>query len=271
MLCMSDLTTTGNSQATNQALRDFSNAWMQLKGDTKVLVDAFVTNNPNPPEEADEHGCWSRHAGAYSVSHSKYNRGYRQRRHPARYSDIYLIGADGGIYYTVRKADDYTLNVIADGESARPAPASPRSSPKAHCTDRSRRPGGLRRLRAVSDRWCPIPPFIGQSLWNEAAACLASSPSASSPICSPRSWAIARDLVRPARLLVVGSDSTAARRLHLRRREQHSDNEARFTGGRSALSGDERRPGFMSSYRDTRDAGRGRAGTRPRRVGPWPG
>jgi len=158
-----DLGTTGNSAATNQALRDFSNAWMQLKGDAKVLVDAFVTNNPNPPDER-----MNLDAGpdtlTYSVSHSKYNRGYRQQLLSHGYADIYLIGADGNIYYTVRKGDDYTLSVTAEGS---PIAGTGLAKVFAEATAQTEAGGPL-----VFADFAPYPvdgsisAFVGQSLWN---------------------------------------------------------------------------------------------------------
>ena len=106
-----DLTTTAASQSTNQALRDFSNAWMQLKGEkADVLREAFVTNNPNPPDERMNMDAGPTEL-TYSVSHSKYNRGYRQQLLAQGYADIYLVGADGAVFYTVKKGEDYAANV----------------------------------------------------------------------------------------------------------------------------------------------------------------
>ena len=92
-----DLATTGNSQSTNQAIRDFGNAWLQLQGDkAAVLQKAFVTDNPNPPDQKMllDNGPSDIN---YSVSHSKYNPGYRQQLLTRGYSDIYLIGAGGSL------------------------------------------------------------------------------------------------------------------------------------------------------------------------------
>src|SRR5215213_8798254 len=92
-----DLGTTANSQSTNQAIRDFSNAWLQLKGDAPaVLQKAFVTDNPNPPGEKLLFDKGPAEI-TYSVSHSKYNPGFRQQMQSNGYSDIYLISPDGDI------------------------------------------------------------------------------------------------------------------------------------------------------------------------------
>jgi methyl-accepting chemotaxis protein len=106
-----DLQTTANSQATNQAIRDFGNAWMQIQGDkSAVLEKAFVTDNPNPPDQKMllDNGPADMN---YSVSHSKYNPGFRQQLLSRGYADIYLVGADGTVYYSVAKGSDFTANI----------------------------------------------------------------------------------------------------------------------------------------------------------------
>jgi len=106
-----DLETTANSMAANQALRDFGNAWLQLQGDRAgALIDAFVKANPNPPDKRMlmDDGPASLN---YSVSHTQWNPTYRQQLLTRGYADIYLIGADGNIYYSVTKGSDYAGNV----------------------------------------------------------------------------------------------------------------------------------------------------------------
>ncbi len=106
-----DLQTTASSQSTNQAIRDFSNAWLQLQGDKgAVLKQAFVTDNPNPPEKRMLFDDGPSNIN-YSVTHSQYNPQFRAQLLSRGYSDIYLIGADGSIFYSVTKGDDYTANV----------------------------------------------------------------------------------------------------------------------------------------------------------------
>src|SRR5688572_18813901 len=110
-----DLGTTAASQSTNQAIRDFSNAWLQLKGDAPaVLQKAFVTDNPNPPADKMLFDKGPAEI-TYSVSHAKYNPGFRQQLLSNGYADIYLISADGDITYSVTKNTDYTANVKVEG------------------------------------------------------------------------------------------------------------------------------------------------------------
>ena len=107
----SDLQSTANSQGTNQAIRDFGNAWLQIQGDrAAALQTAFVTNNPNPPEKRMmfDDGPASLN---YSVTHSQFNPTFRQQLQAHSYADIYLVGPDGNVYYTVNKGSDYTANV----------------------------------------------------------------------------------------------------------------------------------------------------------------
>jgi methyl-accepting chemotaxis protein len=107
----SDLESTANSQGTNQAIRDFGNAWLQIQGDrAAALQTAFVTNNPNPPEKRMLFDDGPSNLN-YSVTHSQYNPTFRQQLQAHGYADIYLVGPDGNVYYTVTKSSDYTANV----------------------------------------------------------------------------------------------------------------------------------------------------------------
>jgi methyl-accepting chemotaxis protein len=111
----SDLQTTANSQATNQAIRDFGNAWLQIQGDrASVLQTAFIGNNPNPPDKRMMLDDGPSELN-YSASHLKYNPGFRQQLTSHGYADIYLVGADGNVYYSVAKQADFTANVKAEG------------------------------------------------------------------------------------------------------------------------------------------------------------
>ena len=107
----SDLQTTGNSQSTIQAMRDFGNAWLQLSGDKgAVLKQAFVTDNPNPPDKKMllDDGPTSLN---YSAAHTQYNPAFRQQLLSQGYADIYLVAADGSIFYTVTKGGDYAASL----------------------------------------------------------------------------------------------------------------------------------------------------------------
>ena len=106
-----DVQTTGGSAATNQAIRDFGNAWLQLQGDkAAALRQAFVTDNPNPPEKKMmlDDGPTSMN---YSVTHTQYNPAFRNQLLTHGYADIYLISPDGNVFYSVTKGDDFAGNV----------------------------------------------------------------------------------------------------------------------------------------------------------------
>src|SRR3569833_722768 len=106
-----DVETTANSMAANKALRDFGNAWLQLQGDRAgQLIDDFVKANNNPPDKRMmmDDGPSSLN---FLVSHTQWNPTYRQQLLTNGYADIYLIGADGNIYFSVTKGSDYAGNV----------------------------------------------------------------------------------------------------------------------------------------------------------------
>ena len=161
-----DLATTANSQATNQAIRDFGNAWLQIQGDkAAVLRQAFITDNPNAADQRmllDEGPAGNN----YSPSHLKYNPGYRQQLLTRGYDDIYLIGADGNIYYSVTKSDDYAGNVK---DEASPLTATGLGKLFAAATAQTE-PGGP----VVFADFSPYPvdgsmsAFVGQPIFNQA-------------------------------------------------------------------------------------------------------
>jgi methyl-accepting chemotaxis protein len=96
-------------------MRDFAGAWLQMKQNQgEMLTKVFVTDNPNPPDKR-----MNLDPGPpdlpNSVSHAKYNRGFRQQLLAHKYADIYLIGVDGNTYYSVTKGTDFTASVTAEG------------------------------------------------------------------------------------------------------------------------------------------------------------
>ena len=106
-----DVHTTGGSDSTNQAIRDFSNAWLQLQGDRAgALRQAFITDNPNPADKKMmlDDGPTSMN---YSVTHAQFHPAFRKQLITHGYADIYLIGPDGNIYYSVTKGSDFAGNV----------------------------------------------------------------------------------------------------------------------------------------------------------------
>ncbi|MEO8758996.1 MAG: cache and HAMP domain-containing protein, partial [Devosia sp.] len=106
-----DVQTTGGSESTNQAIRDFGNAWLQLQGDRAgALRQAFVTDNPNPSDQKMLLDSGPTNLN-YSVTHAQFNPAFRKQLLTHHYADIYLIGPDGNIYYSVTKGSDYAGNV----------------------------------------------------------------------------------------------------------------------------------------------------------------
>jgi methyl-accepting chemotaxis protein len=111
----SDIKATGNSQSAGQAVRDFGNSWLQMQGDrAAALRQAFVTDNPNPADKKMLFDDGPSNLN-YSVAHSQFNPTFREQLLSHGYADIYLIGTDGSIYYSVTKGADYAANVKDPG------------------------------------------------------------------------------------------------------------------------------------------------------------
>ncbi|MEO6014810.1 MAG: methyl-accepting chemotaxis protein, partial [Devosia sp.] len=244
-----DLTTTATSQSTNQAMRDFSGAWLQLKQDqSAILTKAFVTDNPNKPEERMNLDAGPAEL-TYSVSHSKYNRGFRQQLQAHHYSEIYLIGADGNIYYTVTKGADFTASVTAERS---PIVGTGLAKVFAEATAQTEAGGPV-----VASDFAPYAPdgsisaFVGMPLFNTAnnrmmgIIAFRFTPALLSRVVDDRSG-----LGETGEALVVGSD-------HLLRVDSKFDDENNILNTKldspvldMALAGTANQ-GFMSGYRNT--------------------
>lgn len=108
-----DLSTTANSQSTSQAVRDFANAWLQMRElQTETLQKIFITDNPNPPEQRALLDKGPTNVN-YSVSHTRYNPSYRKQAEAHGYGDLYLIDATGNVVYSLNKLDEFAINLIA--------------------------------------------------------------------------------------------------------------------------------------------------------------
>lgn len=113
------------------ALRAFQGAWASHKGDPETdFREAYVTNNPEPEnarQDLDDAGDRT----SYSRNHRKYHPGFRALAARGGFADIYLIGREGQVLYSVQKSEnfgrsapDQRLQDIAQRASAPDAEAS---------------------------------------------------------------------------------------------------------------------------------------------------
>ncbi len=89
------------------ALRSFEGAWRTLDGDpTQYLRKVYVDDNPNPVAERDAL-IYPDDRSAYSRNHRKYHEFFRSMANQRGYDDVFLIGRDGAVYYSVFKGADF--------------------------------------------------------------------------------------------------------------------------------------------------------------------
>ena len=93
------------------AFRRLQLGWSSAGMDPSVaLVDAYVTNNPNPP---DQRMKYDRADGtfAYNQQHFEFHPTLRKWVDVHQFNDAYLVDLDGNVIYTVDKAADFASNL----------------------------------------------------------------------------------------------------------------------------------------------------------------
>ncbi len=95
------------------ALRSFDGAWSTLEGDpTAYLRDVFVTQNPHDAAERDALVYPDDRSG-YSRNHRKYHGFFQSMARQREYEDVFLIGRDGAVFYSVFKGPDFAQTSLS--------------------------------------------------------------------------------------------------------------------------------------------------------------
>ncbi|SFV37914.1 Methyl-accepting chemotaxis protein [Devosia crocina] len=108
-----DLVATSRSADTQQALRDFAGAWLQFKVDpTAEVRKLYVEGNPDKSDLSalDTLGT----TGAYDVTHTRFQPGFRDKVVSRGYRDFYLLDLKGVVVYSLRKGDEFGTS-LAEG------------------------------------------------------------------------------------------------------------------------------------------------------------
>jgi methyl-accepting chemotaxis protein len=113
-----DLVATSRSDATVQALRDFSGAWLQqFKTDpTAEVRKIYVDDNPNKDNLAKLETMGT--TAAYDVTHTRFHRGFWSQMTSRGYADIYLFDGKGALVYSVTKGADFGTSFAEGGPFA---------------------------------------------------------------------------------------------------------------------------------------------------------
>jgi methyl-accepting chemotaxis protein len=111
-----DLVQSSTADATTSALGGFVWAYSNISGGdpAKTLLQAFVTENPNPPDKRYLMDSAASLA-TYSNTHSQIQPAFRQHLLASGYLDMYLFDDKGTMLYSVAKETDFGQS-FADGK-----------------------------------------------------------------------------------------------------------------------------------------------------------
>jgi len=112
-----DLVATSRSADTQQALRDFAGAWLQFKVDpTAEVRKLYVDDNPNKDNLSalDTLGT----TGAYDVTHTRFQPGFRNKVVARGYRDFYLMDLKGFVVYSLNKGAEFGTSLAEGGPLA---------------------------------------------------------------------------------------------------------------------------------------------------------
>jgi methyl-accepting chemotaxis protein len=113
-----DLVLQSSSPALRQSITIFDFAWSDLGSNAMAtLHDLYISQNPHPAHERDLLDQAS-DGSTYSDIHAQYHPWLRQLRRERSYGDIYLIGAQGSVLYSVSKTNDFSVNLTKDDYAA---------------------------------------------------------------------------------------------------------------------------------------------------------
>ncbi|WP_238367618.1 methyl-accepting chemotaxis protein [Mesobacterium pallidum] len=103
------------SPTTREAMNNLQSSWMFMGAESiAALRTGYVTDNPYPPGEREQLDA-AETGTAYDRMHARFHDYFRQVLYGQDYYDIFLIGLDGTVMYTVYKESDFTENLV-EGE-----------------------------------------------------------------------------------------------------------------------------------------------------------
>jgi len=113
-----DVVLTARAQTTLEALNTFKSAYHAINTTddvTKVLQDAFITNNPNPTGQKHLLDSAENFSLRYNSMHVNHHPNFRSHLEVKGYYDIFLFDPDGNLIYTVFKELDFATNFAEGG------------------------------------------------------------------------------------------------------------------------------------------------------------
>lgn len=112
-----DLLVTAASANTVSALANLVIGWDQMGTDqTKVLQQAFITNNPNPEDDRDKLDQGKLNNGiTYDMTHGRVQPGFRAQLHSHGYGDILMFDSRGNLIYSEGKGEEFATSFAPGG------------------------------------------------------------------------------------------------------------------------------------------------------------
>ena len=109
-----DLILQASSPALRQSITIFDFAWSDLGSNAMAtLHNLYIDQNPHDAAERDMLDQ-APDGSTYSDIHKQYHPWLRQLRRERSYGDIYLIGTQGSVLYSVSKTDDFSVDLSQD-------------------------------------------------------------------------------------------------------------------------------------------------------------
>ena len=93
------------------ALRAFDGTWVALgENPTAYLRDVYVTQNPHS-DAARDALVYPDDRSAYTRTHRKYHGFFQSIARKRSYEDVFLLGREGAVYYSVFKGPDFAASI----------------------------------------------------------------------------------------------------------------------------------------------------------------
>ncbi|NIZ12802.1 methyl-accepting chemotaxis protein [Phaeobacter sp. HF9A] len=97
----------------NLGIKDFGRGWMPVDGEepSAYLRRLYVDENPNPSGQRDELLA-AEDKSVWTLRHKKYHEGFRAYQQARNFHDMFLIGPNGNVIYSVFKESDFATNLL---------------------------------------------------------------------------------------------------------------------------------------------------------------
>lgn len=108
-----DVSSLAQSALATNALQALTMNWQLIPSDPGVdLQRRYVTENPNTPDQRDK--LDNPKVDSYDAAHGRFNSKFRDIVEGRGYGDLYLVDMKGNVVYSVRKREDFAVNLSSE-------------------------------------------------------------------------------------------------------------------------------------------------------------